>query len=90
MTSFVVERRRSKLSQAPKITAPREHKPKTPGPLTLSDVIERVARIKDMAIRLQGVGRTNGADTFAEAKSELHRAACRLEDDLRTRGVADA
>ena len=87
-TDFVVERRRSKLS-APKPMQPRVHQAKAPAPLALSDVIERVARLKDMAIRLQGVGRSNGADTFAEAKSELHRAACRLEDDLRRRGVGN-
>lgn len=61
--------------------------PSKDAPLALSDVIERVARIKDMARTLKGVGHTHGADAFTEGKDELRRAVERLETDLRRRGV---
>lgn len=66
---------------------PKRALPEKNPPLQLSDVIERVARIEEMAIRLQGVGHTNRADAFAEGKDEIRAAARRLKDDLRRRGV---
>ena len=64
----------------------RPKRPAKDAPIALSDLIGRVERIKDMARTLRGVGRY-GPEAFSEDKSELHRAACRLEDDLRKRGV---
>lgn len=78
---FTVEhvRRRSPLLPKPA--------PAKPQPLQLSEVIERVVRLKDMARTLRGVGRF-GPEAFSEDKSDLRRAAELLEDDLRRRGVA--
>jgi hypothetical protein len=59
-----------------------------PEPLPLTEVIERVERIAELAIRLQGIGHTSNAHAFAEGKSEIVSAAHRLVDDLRKRGVA--
>lgn len=66
--------------------APAKIKSDKPQALPLSELIERVRRIKDMARELRGVGR-NGPEAFTEDKSDLRRAAELLEDDLRRRGV---
>lgn len=67
--------------------APPKPKPIAVAPFTCSELLGRIVRIKDMARELRGVGR-QGCEIFTEDKSDLHRAACRLEDDLRRRGVS--
>lgn len=83
MVQVVIVRRRTPLKPQSKPAAQRD------APLQLSDVIERVSRIKDMARTMKGIGHTNRADAFVEAKDEIRSAAQRLEDDLRHRGVSN-
>lgn len=56
--------------------------------MPLSELIERVARLKDNATKLRGVGRF-GAENFTEDKDALFKGLRRLEDDLRRRGVGN-
>jgi hypothetical protein len=57
-----------------------------PAAMDLAELLERVTWLKDKARTLRGVGR-GSPEAFTEDKDELHRAVCRLEDDLRRRGV---
>jgi hypothetical protein len=78
---FTVEHVKRRTPAAPKPA------PAKPQPMQLSELLERVVRIKDTTVRLRGVGRF-GPEAFTEDKSELRRMAERLEDDLRRRGVS--
>lgn len=74
----VIKRRTTLLARSAPARAPER--------MDLSEVLERLQRLSDMAHRITGVSRLH-PEQFAIDKSDLVRAIGRLEADLRRRGV---